>query len=678
MCTNLIFHRLIITLDECYYTLYYCIELHLRSNTTSHNKQQSNKQQHNNCSTNRMVSPIPPPHVYFTSLIVPTEAQATGLDNFLSDYLVRNVSTTGISALRRVWGSKLPIFSTETTTSSANRSANVNDSTQIKALPSSTASAVKVHLKNPLLDVHFARWRESVCLLSLLGNIPDETEVHSMRSACRAQSNSADHTNNNNNNNSSGAETLTMKGSDPLLPAELRKWNDSCRVWPCHLYAFATPTTEAVMKLHSLAPLVEIGAGTGYWAHLIRSMNMNMNISTAQAQAHSSSKNAADSRGSGVQNVVHAYDKDPPSASAGDKVKPNEYHGRSKAWTSVSKGGPESAALHCDNNINSGSTKISSNSNKSTKSATLFLCYPPPDNAMGLLALRAYTGDTVCYVGEWQGDTGTSGFQKLLASTFQCEEIVHLPNWGDTCYMLMVWQRRKGIVANAANTTKPSSSKDSKLHNKSNGSKGQGITNGTASSSAKNNVPVIPEHLLTHPTHPVRCSVCGTGRRISSSSSSSSDSSIKELYRCRLTYNVYFCSTLCAGTAEGRAVHLDELAIKCLLQRKKQDVNTNTNPSGAATGNTTPSATSESRKRKLSIDDTETSGDSALRNEEDERSGDQIGKERSTDSCATSSDNVDNQRVLESAVCAGAGPVGRPLLELNTHNFVRIQAPCIL
>ena len=53
---------------------------------------------------------------------------------------------------------------------------------------------------------------------------------------------------------------------DPLL----QLWRDNCRLWCCRLYAFATPTTAALDALADCAPLLELGAGTGYWAAQLR------------------------------------------------------------------------------------------------------------------------------------------------------------------------------------------------------------------------------------------------------------------------------------------------------------------------------------------------------------------------------------------------------------------------
>lgn len=180
---------------------------------------------------------------------------------------------------------------------------------------------------------------------------------------------------------------------------------------------------------------------------------------------------------------ISAYDVAPPTHS--DSSQENTYHGRAKSWTSVTKGGVDRLKRHGD--------------------FTLFLCYPPPDNDMSVQALSSYTGSTICYVGEYRGDTGTARFESLLESTFQCVAQVPLPNWGDTCYELTVWRR--------------------------------------LTLSAGDDFSGLSER------HPSRCTVCGVLK--------------KKMYRCRLTYSVTFCSNVCA--AAGRDIHLDELTYKHLV-----------------------------------------------------------------------------------------------------------------
>ncbi len=102
--------RLAILLDNCYYTLYYCMDVNARAfNTTS---------------------PVFSPKEYFTTKIVTPET--TALQNqTLKEYLERSVSEAGRAQLSDVWGNLLPFNSSHT-----------------------GASDKASKVKNPLLDVY--------------------------------------------------------------------------------------------------------------------------------------------------------------------------------------------------------------------------------------------------------------------------------------------------------------------------------------------------------------------------------------------------------------------------------------------------------------------------------------------------------------------------------------------
>ena len=146
---------------------------------------------------------------------------------------------------------------------------------------------------------------------------------------------------------------------------------------------------------------------------------------------------------------------------------------------------------------------------------------------MALQALRNYSGQHLCHVGEFSGDTGTKSFETLLESTFRCVEVVPLANWCDTSYSLTIWQRRP-----APKTTNASLNKK--------------VDNKKKEDRVGDSVPVLS-------IHPKQCCVCGTVRA--------------RMHRCRLTYGVIFCSEVCAATKRGRERHQDELAFKHLLLR---------------------------------------------------------------------------------------------------------------
>ena len=153
--------------------------------------------------------------------------------------------------------------------------------------------------------------------------------------------------------------------------------------------------------------------------------------------------------------------------------------------------------------------------------------------------------------GEWQGDTGTRAFEKLLSAEFRCEERMSLPNWTDTCYSLTVWQRRSSTAAGGETTGKEKKARVPPTTTGSSTAKGSGSA-------------AVQEHLLPHRVHLFQCAQCGCGRAEEHSTSSSG---VRQLHRCRMSYDLSFCSSHCA--ALGRALHLDELAVRCLLQGRQ-------------------------------------------------------------------------------------------------------------
>ncbi len=195
----------------------------------------------------------------------------------------------------------------------------------------------------------------------------------------------------------------------PVCWPALAMYRDSIRDPPCHLMAYAVPSDEAIFLLASLKrPVIECGAGTGYWASLLRAQGVTVAAydiapnRTAQELLDA----AARGHGGGIQRAASH----------------NEYHAEMPAWTTVLRGGAESASGR--------------DAPFDGASAVLFLCYPPPKSPMALECLSHFKGDVVAYVGEWQGDTATHAFERLLSSNFICLHRQPLPNWGSTAYSL--------------------------------------------------------------------------------------------------------------------------------------------------------------------------------------------------------------------------------------------------
>lgn len=144
------------------------------------------------------------------------------------------------------------------------------------------------------------------------------------------------------------------------------------------IYGFAVPNAQAIDRLVSLSPIVEIGAGTGYWAAMV-----------------------TDAGG-----TVVAYDLYPPCTSE------NPYALQAQ-WHPVLEGGADWIPEH--------------------PHSTLFLCWPPEANDMAADALWEYAGDTFVYVGEPRGErTATPAFFDLLDRDWRLDEYIPLPQWS-TC-----------------------------------------------------------------------------------------------------------------------------------------------------------------------------------------------------------------------------------------------------
>jgi hypothetical protein len=74
---------------------------------------------------------------------------------------------------------------------------------------------------------------------------------------------------------------------------------------------------------------------------------------------------------------------------------------------------------------------------------TLLLCWPPhDDDAASYAALRAYAGDTVCYIGEPSGGaTSTIRFHRELELNWHVVEEVALPTWPGLSDRLVIYRR---------------------------------------------------------------------------------------------------------------------------------------------------------------------------------------------------------------------------------------------
>lgn len=118
-------------------------------------------------------------------------------------------------------------------------------------------------------------------------------------------------------------------------------------------YAHAIPTRSALNTIASFAPIVEMAAGTGYWAWLLRAQGV----------------------------CVICYDMNPPGRPG---IEDNHFHEGATCWTEVLQGDDSAIDSHPDR--------------------TLLLCWPPPNSDMPVRALTRYRGEHFIYIGELPAD----------------------------------------------------------------------------------------------------------------------------------------------------------------------------------------------------------------------------------------------------------------------------------
>lgn len=151
-------------------------------------------------------------------------------------------------------------------------------------------------------------------------------------------------------------------------------------------YAWGTPTEPMLRAIQEPGPIVEMGAGSGYWAWLLRTLGAD----------------------------VIAYDR-----FAGARRNLNVSSLGGIVWTKVLTGGPEDLAEHSDR--------------------TLLLCWPPQSD-MAFSCLDYWKGDVLAYVGD-PSLTADDAFHARLRGEFDLSFEVRAPSWPGISDSLTVWRR---------------------------------------------------------------------------------------------------------------------------------------------------------------------------------------------------------------------------------------------
>lgn len=178
-------------------------------------------------------------------------------------------------------------------------------------------------------------------------------------------------------------EYLALKTDEESISPFKQRWA------MCRRYAWAIPSNGAIEALVALSPIVEVGAGLGYWAKLV----------------------------SEAGGDITAYDIE-PNPEANDFL-------ANGPWFPVERGDVRKALAG------------------GRRERTLFLCWPPMSD-MAVTALRSHRGEHVVYVGEdWSGCTANDEFFHLVEAVYEPVETVHIPQWYGLHDYMTIYRRKE-------------------------------------------------------------------------------------------------------------------------------------------------------------------------------------------------------------------------------------------
>lgn len=153
-------------------------------------------------------------------------------------------------------------------------------------------------------------------------------------------------------------------------------------------YSWSIPNEKAIKKIVSLSPIVEVGAGTGYWASLVASEGGD----------------------------IIAYDKFPPLFG-------NNKYCDVVQYFPVKEGDHSKLSLHPDR--------------------AMMLSWAPYDNSMGADHISNCLSKHLILIGEgYGGCCGNDEMFSLLDKHFKIVESIQLPNWPGINDNLSIYLRK--------------------------------------------------------------------------------------------------------------------------------------------------------------------------------------------------------------------------------------------
>ena len=181
------------------------------------------------------------------------------------------------------------------------------------------------------------------------------------------------------------AEFLRLDGNKYMV------FNTEKRSRLTRKYSWAVPNDQAIDFIVQHSPIIEMGAGNGYWASLV----------------------------SKAGGKIDAFDKQPYKNDWITHATENPIK-----YFTVKKGSIEKLSL----------TRY--------KTWTLFLCWPPYSTSFAFDALQAYQGNLFIFIGEHEGGcTGDDDFFSELKKNWKIVKRIDIPRWWAIYDELIAWQR---------------------------------------------------------------------------------------------------------------------------------------------------------------------------------------------------------------------------------------------
>jgi hypothetical protein len=159
-------------------------------------------------------------------------------------------------------------------------------------------------------------------------------------------------------------------------------------------YAWAIPNEAALDEIAANGPVLEIGAGSGYWAWELEQREVD----------------------------ILAFDPDPFRKGQYAELRDGTVVPRIK-WGEVAEGDHTEA------------------SSRAHRHRSLLICWPTWGDPWATKAVQGYLGDTIFYVGEMGGATGDETLVPALCLDFKLTDRIQIPRYEGIHDDLTIWRR---------------------------------------------------------------------------------------------------------------------------------------------------------------------------------------------------------------------------------------------